>query len=115
MAFQITDDLLDILGNTDKEGKTLGTDLLNEKITLPVINWLRQGGDQFIKQKMDQLKRNTDPYALYEAIKHSGAIEYTRQRAEAFGSEALRNLGVLPDSPAKHALESLVSYVLNRI
>ena len=38
IAFQIIDDVLDLVGHEDKVGKTLGTDLVNRKVTLPVIH-----------------------------------------------------------------------------
>ena len=42
VAFQIADDLLDVLGDEAKVGKSLGTDLLKQKSTLPVIRLLEQ-------------------------------------------------------------------------
>lgn len=115
MAFQITDDLLDILGSTGKEGKTLGTDLLNEKVTLPVIYWLRQGNDTQRKDKLAQLRQDSDGAGLCEVIGSSGAVEYTLQRVGHFAREAQNCLEELPDTPAKQVLTGLISYVLHRI
>src|SRR5262245_307960 len=42
IAFQIADDLLDVIGNESKTGKSLGTDLQKQKLTLPLIYLLAQ-------------------------------------------------------------------------
>ena len=114
MAFQMTDDLLDILGSSREEGKTLGTDFVHEKLTLPVIYWLGQGGESQ-KTILKQLCGGSDAAEFCAAIEKSGAVFYTRQRAEVFGRQAQESLAGLSESPAKHALSGLVSYVLRRI
>ena len=75
IAFQIADDLLDLQGEEDATGKSLGTDLEKQKPTLPVIhalgNWgldwrtgsderrqryMRDAGPAFIEELMDELR-----------------------------------------------------------
>lgn len=114
-AFQITDDLLDILGSSAAEGKTLGTDFLHEKLTLPVIHWLGQGGDPQRKARLEQLLRDSDHAGLCEAMRRSGAVDYTLRRAEDFSQKAQESLAELPDVEAKKILLSLVSYVSHRV
>jgi octaprenyl-diphosphate synthase len=114
IAFQITDDLLDILGDDNDQGKTLGTDLLNEKLTLPVINWLQQGGDERTSA-FRQLIQNADRSAFCRTIRNSGAVEYSLRRADEFAQMAKASLDVVPDTSAKKSLLGLLSYVLDRL
>lgn len=113
MAFQMTDDLLDILGSAKTEGKTLGTDLLNEKLTMPVIHWIGQDGEGRVKQ-LKQFCQNADRAGLCEAIVSGGAVDYTRRRAEAFAHTASDLLAELPETEAKESLRGLVCYILGR-
>ena len=112
LAFQMTDDLLDILGDAAKEGKTLGGDLLNEKLTLPVIFWLAQNDGKHRQERLLLLEENAD---VCEAIARSGAVEYTLARTEAYARRAHAGLRDCPDSAAKKALAGLISYVHNRV
>lgn len=114
IAFQITDDLLDILGDDNDQGKTLGTDLLNEKLTLPVIIWLRQGGDERINA-FRQLIQNADRSAFCSTIRNSGAVEYSLRCANEFAQMAKTSLDVVPDTSAKKSLLGLLSYILDRL
>lgn len=114
MAFQMTDDLLDILGSSHREGKTLGTDLLNEKLTLPVIAWLREGDRSRRQAEFDRFVERSDCQALRGVIGQSEAVDYTLGRAEAFARSARQSLSPLPDTSAKTALLGLVDYVLAR-
>jgi len=114
MAFQITDDLLDILGSSAQEGKTLGTDLFHEKLTLPVIYWLRQGDQRQRQAEFSRFAEQSDLAALGRAIRQSDAAAYTLSRAEAYVRTAKDSLNPLPDSASKDALLGLLSYVLSR-
>lgn len=115
MAFQMTDDLLDIVGSSREEGKTLGTDFVHEKLTLPVIHWLGQGGGESQKNRLKQLIADAHSEELCAAVVTSGAVDYTLTRAEDYGRQARACLIGLPDSPAKEALSGLVSFVTHRI
>ena len=113
-AFQMIDDLLDILGSPAAEGKTLGTDFLHEKLTLPVIHWLGQGDFSPQKAKLEKLLRDSDHRGLCDAINGGGSVDYTLSRAEEFAEQARRSLAEVPDGEAKETLLRLVSYVLHR-
>ena len=59
MAFQMSDDVLDLIGDTQQEGKTLGTDLKNGKITLPII-YLLKGFKNEEKRAFELRLKNKD-------------------------------------------------------
>lgn len=115
-AFQIMDDLLDLTGEESVVGKTLRTDLLNGKMTLPLIfvrGQLKGGGDA--QALFDTLRHpNGQIGELVERIKKSGAIEYAQSVADAHVRTALAQLDVLPAGPVKSNLSSLAETLQHR-
>ncbi|MBC8378649.1 MAG: polyprenyl synthetase family protein [Planctomycetes bacterium] len=114
IAFQITDDLLDMTGNEQETGKTLGTDLLQGKCTLPVIHWIHQHQEQK-NQRIDQLKQGCSMQMLVEEMKQSGSLDAAVAQAQWRISQATEHLEVIPPSQAKDSLSALLSYVADRI
>ncbi len=117
MAFQITDDLLDWVGETEKTGKGLGNDLKEGKITLPLIHTLREC-DPRSKNKILKLLENDfnqkDFDEILSLIKGNGGVEYAQKKASDFGEKAISHLFELKDSKYKKALQDLVSFVIKR-
>jgi geranylgeranyl diphosphate synthase type II len=70
LAFQITDDLLDIVGNSQKLGKPVGSDLRNEKVTFPSIygldksKWMAVQTVEKAVEALRYLPGNTEPLKL---------------------------------------------------
>jgi octaprenyl-diphosphate synthase len=117
MAFQITDDLLDWVGQTEKTGKGLGSDLKEGKITLPLIHTLKESDAASRKRILRLLENdfNQDDFnQILSLIRGNGGVEYSRQKAESFGDKALVQLRALEDSEHKQSLESLVDFVIKR-
>jgi len=117
MAFQITDDLLDWVGETKKTGKGLGNDLKEGKITLPLIHTLREC-DPRSRNKILKLLENDfnqkDFDKILSLIKGNGGVKYAQKKASAFGEKALSFLSELKDSEYKKALQDLVTFVIKR-
>jgi len=116
MAFQISDDLLDLEGEEQSTGKSLGTDLANYKLTLPLI-LLR---DQLDLQEQSRLREliedpspNHSPHLL-DWLDRTGALHRTRQTASEYAQQAADNLEILPRSPAKQVLQELTRFVVAR-
>ena len=86
IAFQISDDLLDILGSEEITGKSLGSDLRKQKLTLPLIHLLAQSRPPETA-RIRTLLRNPGKDSRLEIVDllaQSDAIEYARRRADEF-------------------------------
>ena len=103
LAFQIADDLRDVLSSDKQEGKTLGTDLLQEKFTLPVIHWINQDSSQR-QVRMEQLMALKDPSELTKQMQLSGSVDYALEQAQSRIEQAKQSLSPLPETGAKKAL-----------
>ena len=116
VAFQIADDLLDLTGSEGRVGKSLGSDLAEKKLTLPLIR-LRDG-----LRNGDVLRLHailSDPPAdaratLLPWLEESGALAGAAATARERAESAAGRLAVLPDSPAKALLEALAAYSVRR-
>jgi octaprenyl-diphosphate synthase len=116
MAFQIADDLLDLVGEERTTGKSLGTDVEQQKLTLPLIRLLsRVSGES--KSRLDQLLRSPGNHkreALRPFLVDSDALDYAQQRAEDFAEQARTELECLPPSPARATLALLAERAVHR-
>ncbi|HTU17414.1 MAG TPA: polyprenyl synthetase family protein [Gemmataceae bacterium] len=116
LAFQIADDLLDLVGEERTTGKSLGTDVEQQKLTLPLIYVLSQG-DTALSTRVRQILSSTDNHkreALRLYLAESGALEYARRRAEELAAEARAELACLPPSTCRSILETLTARVVHR-
>lgn len=124
LAFQILDDLLDLVGDAQTTGKTLGTDLANQKTTLPLILFLRHADAQMRSEMLEWLQKPNFGLAEQENVrsilKRSGALEQARQTAAHLVDEALAllreiEIGKAPSqAAAQNALETVARFVLER-
>lgn len=116
IAFQITDDLLDLLGDEATTGKSLGTDLEKQKPTLPVIRCLEQLGSADRTTVLDLLETDPGerPQGLRPWLERTDALLYTRERARGYVRQALAELSVVKASPAQQVLTNLAEFVINR-
>lgn len=114
MAFQIIDDILDLVGDDDTVGKTLGTDLANGKPTLPIIHCL---GRLSADEKNALLKMICDPRQLpqiIDTLNRTGSIQQARNVARSHIDSAMKFADSLGDTPAASSLRTIASFVLNR-
>jgi len=115
-AFQIADDLLDYVSDAGTLGKNIGDDLAEGKPTLPLIYALENAGaEQAATLRhaiehggVDSLER------IIAAIRDSGALERTHQRALRHAAAAHAALAALSDSPWRTALATLADYAVER-
>jgi octaprenyl-diphosphate synthase len=116
IAFQIADDVLDIVGQEDEAGKSLGTDLEQQKLTLPVIRLLRQASpNEAIR--LQALLESAGPRQrdeLVTILKENEALTYSIHRAEQHAANARQELACLPVSESRRILEELTRQVVHR-
>jgi len=116
IAFQIADDVLDIWGEERTVGKSLGTDLEKQKLTLPVIRLL-EIADSMTGERVRRMLsegRAECRKQLVPLLEDSGALDYSWQRARWHVGEAVKSLGCLDDSDAKGILRLLADYTVRR-
>ena len=109
MAFQIMDDIMDLTGDEAVQGKTLGTDLVKEKLTLPVIHYLRSS-DSSERKRVEQLlmeKRGSEYERFKKQLISSGSIDYARRRGREFVEKAQQALLEVPATQERELLEDL--------
>ncbi len=107
-AYQIYDDILDIAGNEEKAGKTLGTDLVKGKLTLPVILMLQsaQNGERERLRELLLHENGSGHAEITELLQRSGAIATSVETARRMVAEAR---GELETVPANRYLNGLVA------
>lgn len=116
MAFQIADDLLDLVSDSDSTGKSLGTDLAKQKPTLPLIRF-RETADRPAVDRCREVFEapGTGQRAtMLQLLSESDAFEYARDKARSFADAASANLECLEPSASKEVLESLTRFVIDR-
>lgn len=116
-AFQLVDDLLDFTATTSTLGKACGVDLLEGKLTLPLIYLLEADYSalDMIQTIIHEGGYNSVPRsALIAAVERTGALDQARARADEYASAARDLLDELPDSVYCDSLRSIPSYVLER-
>jgi len=116
VAFQIVDDLLDVRGSEAVVGKSLGTDLLKQKPTLPVISLLARVSPAERDQVLAIL-RESDGHAaeaLAPWLQRYEALAYAEAQARSHVRLAQKALEPLPPSPIRDTLVQLADFVALR-
>lgn len=116
VAFQITDDLLDLVGDEQTVGKSLGTDLAKQKLTLPLIRLISQLSDPDRARLLELLGQpiQISRPLLHHWLYQTDAVAYAQQKAAEYIYQAKSHLQVLPPSAARTALAQLADFVLAR-
>ena len=118
IAFQITDDLLDLVGDESKTGKTLGTDVDKQKLTLALIHLLDIADEQekksIIDSYLDRKDAECDRHALVKMLNRHGSLEYASKRGKEFIAAAVQSLDDLEQSDARDALTEMARSTVGR-
>jgi octaprenyl-diphosphate synthase len=118
MAFQITDDVLDYTAKEQEFGKSIGKDLEEGKITLPLIFAIKQSTEEE-KDKIKEIitrKKGSQKAAreILRLIEKYNGIDYSLQCAEKFIRDAQIQLNVFSECLEKSQLNAVAEYILSR-
>ncbi|WFF39221.1 polyprenyl synthetase family protein [Moraxella nasibovis] len=119
-AFQMIDDVLDFVGDSETMGKNLGDDLAEGKPTLPIIKTLELLKDSdpanYDKLRIAVQTGKTDNAGeLIELVRSSGALDYCKRCALDETRLAQQALANLPDNQYRHALYQLTELASSRL
>lgn len=120
VAFQLIDDALDYDGSSVDLGKNVGDDLAEGKPTLPLIQAMQTASaadSELIASTIQAGNQDNNPETLekiFAIIKKTGAIDYTRNKAEYHAEQAKQALVLLKKSEYKQALLDLADFSVGR-
>ncbi|MBJ6802417.1 polyprenyl synthetase family protein [Geomonas propionica] len=118
IAFQLMDDTLDYTASEEQFGKSIGHDLEEGKITLPLIHTLKLCSDEerdFIASVVEKDLLSDEDFAQVLAlVQRYGGIEHTVASASDHVALCKRHLEQFPPSAARDALAELADYVVTR-
>ena len=117
-AFQIVDDILDIVGDEATLGKRPGTDIKEGNVTLPAIHALNDGIAIDRAELIRILRKREKPWGEVDTalrmLRDSGAVDLARIEARAFAESAKSALELIPPTRYKDELVRLADYVVAR-
>lgn len=118
IAFQLVDDLLDLVGDEATVGKPVASDLREGRLTLPWIDLLEHGSDEDRQGVLAVLREGSFEHISFRRLRGSleklGCIERTRRLAADHALLAREALAGFPDSPARQLLLELPGAILCR-
>lgn len=116
-AFQLIDDVMDYDADGEAMGKNVGDDLAEGKPTLPLLHAMHHGNDQqaqMIRKAIEQGNGLDKLSDIQAAMAQTGALDYTRDRAQLEAKKAIAELDILPESDYKQALIALAHMSVER-
>ncbi|HAR35601.1 MAG TPA: hypothetical protein DCR87_01595, partial [Acidobacteria bacterium] len=120
LAFQVIDDLLDLVGQPAETGKPVFSDLREGRVTLPLILALRHqepAARRELKRRLERISRDQDRASiscLLAMMERSGAFRLTFEQAQALAGKARQAALTLKPSLHRQSLLQLVDFVLWR-
>lgn len=116
VAFQIIDDVLDIVGERNVVGKTLAIDLALGKLTLPTIHCLAHADPEIVRSLGCAVRGEMtgSPETVRTWLADTGSVDYAVQTAATYVCEALQCLQVLPPGEARSTLETMTEFIIDR-
>ena len=115
LAFQMSDDVMDLVGKPGLMGKGVGADLAEGTVTLPVIFALKEGNAAVIRRVLQTPSPSPEILeAGIEAVLATDAIKKTEAWALGEVEAAIEGLSLLPDGAERAILEAIASEVVGR-
>ncbi|MBF4255432.1 octaprenyl diphosphate synthase [Vibrio anguillarum] len=116
-AFQLIDDVMDYTSDGSEMGKNVGDDLAEGKPTLPLLYAMQHGTPEqkeMIREAIEKANGMEQLDAILAAMKQTGSLEYTTNKALEEADKAINELSILPESEYKQALIALAHMAVNR-
>jgi len=113
IAYQLKDDLFDILGQLDQTGKPSQLDIKKNMLTLPYIHILNKVSDKKRRKVISNLKYHANRNNFNEIksmISDNGGIDYVNEKIDEFSSKAYDELSVFQDSKYKRLLIDTIEF-----
>ncbi|SRR6266511_752228 len=116
-AYQIYDDCVDLFGSEASVGKSLGTDLANGKLTLPILVVWDRAGLADRERLQELIERWDEPHfaAVLTLLERYGALPESQRTAHQFLAGARQSLEPLPESKSRAALTGLSGFLAQQI
>jgi octaprenyl-diphosphate synthase len=116
LSFQLVDDLLDYQGDAKTMGKNVGDDLAEGKPTLPLIQAMAAGTPDQARLVRQAIRKGGLDHLeeVLAIVRDTGALDYTRARAEEMSAKALEQLDSLPPSRFRDSMADLARLAVER-
>ena len=119
LAFQIKDDLFDLLGSQSDTGKNSGGDVKQNMVTLPLIfskaNMSRLEYRELKKLLRTKKKNRSIIKKISDMVEETGGIDYAKKKLDEFSELAVNAINVYPESEVKRSLIDLVAFNASRV
>ena len=117
IAYQLKDDLFDVLGKIDKIGKPTNLDLKKNILTLPYIHAINSIGKNKKRNLINKLKfhsKKNDHEEVRTIIDDFNGIDYTNKKIDEYSNRAIEELSVFSNSKYKQLLIDLLKFNQSR-
>ncbi|MBI1913111.1 MAG: polyprenyl synthetase family protein [Deltaproteobacteria bacterium] len=118
IAYQLMDDCLDYISTDEDLGKSVGNDLREGKVTMPLIQASKKANDaerEYIREAIESEDLEDDKLqGVIELIKKYGGIDYTMDRAHKYIDDAKKNLDSFEPNIERAALIAVADFVIDR-
>ena len=108
VAFQLRDDVLDLVGSSQRLGKPVERDLDQEKMSLAMLHAFSES------EEAREILTSKDRASVLDILESTGALDYAMRRAREYSEIAQENLDVLMPSAARDALAALTAFAVDR-
>ena len=119
LAFQIKDDLFDLLGSESDTGKNSGGDVKQNMVTLPLIfskaNMSRLEYRELKKLLRTKKKNRSIIKKISDMVEETGGIAYAKKKLDEFSELAVNAINVYPESEVKTSMIDLVAFNASRV
>ena len=117
VAFQLADDLLDFTADERALGKAAGADLLEGKVTLPLIllqEKLPNIREELERVIVDGVYDDVSRGSITAKLAENGTLDSIRETARSYAAAARKNLEILPETEYRSALDEIPNFAVDR-